>query len=118
MSLALALTAAWPVPVVALVFLLGFAGFATNPTLNSRAFGMVDASATLVAAGNVVAFNIGITVGPWLGGLALDAGAGYPSTAWIGTGLGALALAAVALGQVRPRTAAVAEERPGTRVSA
>ncbi|MFG1851171.1 Cmx/CmrA family chloramphenicol efflux MFS transporter [Actinomadura geliboluensis] len=102
-SVLLALTAESPVPVVALVFLLGFVGFATNPTLNTRAFGMVDGAATLVAAGNVVAFNIGITVGPWLGGLALDAGMGYPATAWIGAALGIAALGAVALGQARRR---------------
>ncbi|TDD76633.1 MFS transporter [Actinomadura darangshiensis] len=100
-SVLLALTAESPIPVVALVFLLGFAGFGTNPTLNSRAFGMVDGASTLVAAGNVVAFNIGITVGPWLGGLALDAGFGYPSTAWIGAALGATAIAAVALSQTQ-----------------
>ncbi|WP_301175248.1 Cmx/CmrA family chloramphenicol efflux MFS transporter [Actinomadura geliboluensis] len=102
-SVLLALTAESPVPVVALVFLLGFVGFATNPTLNTRAFGMVDGAATLVAAGNVVAFNIGITVGPWLGGLALDAGMGYPATAWIGAALGIAALGAIALGQARRR---------------
>lgn len=102
-SVLLALTAESPVPVVALVFLLGFVGFATNPTLNTRAFGMVDGAATLVAAGNVVAFNIGITVGPWLGGLALDAGMGYPATAWIGAALGIATLGAVALGQARRR---------------
>ncbi|MEU8800319.1 Cmx/CmrA family chloramphenicol efflux MFS transporter [Spirillospora sp. NPDC048819] len=104
-SVALALTARSPVPVVVLVFLLGFAGFATNPTLNTRAFGMVDGAATLVAAGNVVAFNVGITMGPWLGGMAIDAGAGYASLGWIGSGLGMLALGAVALGQMRRRTA-------------
>ncbi|TDE30720.1 Cmx/CmrA family chloramphenicol efflux MFS transporter [Actinomadura sp. 6K520] len=104
-SAALALTARSPAPVVVLVFLLGLVGFATNPTLNSRAFGMVDGSATLVAAGNVVAFNVGITVGPWLGGLAIGAGAGYASTGWIGAVLALLALGAVALGQLRGRTA-------------
>lgn len=104
-SVLLALMAESPVPVMVLVFLLGFAGFTTNPTLNTRAFGMVDGAATLVAAGNVVAFNIGITVGPWLGGLALDAGLGYPATAWIGAALGIAALGAVALGQVRRRRA-------------
>jgi DHA1 family chloramphenicol resistance protein-like MFS transporter len=102
-SVLLALTAESPVPVVALVFLLGLAGFGTNPSLNSRAFGMVDGAATLVAAGNVVAFNIGITAGPWLGGLAIDAGKGYASTAWIGAGLAAAALAAVAVAGVRSR---------------
>lgn len=117
-SLALALTAGSPAPVVVLVFLLGFAGFATNPTLNTRAFGMVDGAATLVAAGNVVAFNIGITAGPWIGGLAIDAGAGYPSTAWIGAGLGVLALGMVALERVRRRAGVVVGERPRESVGA
>lgn len=39
---------------------------------------------TLASSLNVSAFNVGITAGPWLGGLALDAGAGYPVVAWIG----------------------------------
>ncbi|WP_262403604.1 hypothetical protein [Actinomadura sp. CNU-125] len=93
------------------MFLLGLVGFATNPALNTRAFGLVDGATTLVAAGNVVAFNVGITVGPWLGGLAIGAGSGYASTAWIGAGLGVLAMGAVALGQVRRRAPAVEAER-------
>ncbi|MGH3241376.1 MAG: Cmx/CmrA family chloramphenicol efflux MFS transporter [Spirillospora sp.] len=117
-SVALALTAGSAVPAVVLVFLLGLVGFGTNPTLNSKAFGMVDGSATLVAAGNVVAFNVGITAGPWLGGLAIDAGAGLASTAWIGAVLGTLALGAVVLGQSRERTAAAVAERPRTSVNA
>ncbi|WUH97404.1 MFS transporter [Spirillospora sp. NBC_00431] len=117
-SVALALTAESAAPAVALVFLLGLVGFATNPTLNSKAFGMVDGSAALVAAGNVVAFNVGITAGPWLGGLAIDAGAGLASTAWIGAVLGTLALGAVALGQSRERTSATVGDRPRTKVNA
>ncbi|TDC46361.1 MFS transporter [Actinomadura sp. KC345] len=110
-SVALALTVRSPAPVVVLVFLLGFAAFVTNPTLNTRAFGMVDGAATLVAAGNVVAFNVGITAGPWLGGLAIGAGAGYASLGWIGAGLGVLALGAVALGRIGRRTTATAPAR-------
>ncbi|TDD33827.1 MFS transporter [Actinomadura sp. KC06] len=117
-SVALALTAGSPAPAVALVFLLGLVGFGTNPTLNSRAFGIVEGSATLVAAGNVVAFNVGITAGPWLGGLAIDAGAGLASTAWIGAVLGLLALGAVALGHGRDRTAKAAGVTPRTKVNA
>ncbi|MCP9966900.1 MFS transporter [Actinomadura madurae] len=94
-SVLLALTAGSPLPVVVLVFLLGLVGFGTNPTLNSRAFGLVDGAPTLVAAGTVVAFNVDITVGPWLGGLAIDAGAGYRSTAWIAAALGVMAVGAV-----------------------
>ncbi|MEV5648053.1 Cmx/CmrA family chloramphenicol efflux MFS transporter [Nocardia sp. NPDC052254] len=96
-SLVLALTAQyWPVVVVA-VFLLGAFGFGTNPVLNSRVFGLAPDSGTLGAAGNVMSFNVGITVGPWLGGLAIGAGMGYPSVAWIGAVLGLGALGLVAL---------------------
>jgi MFS transporter, DHA1 family, chloramphenicol resistance protein len=48
----------------------------------------------------VSAFNLGITAGPWLGGLALDAGADYPVVAWLDAGAGVVALGAVALGAV------------------
>ncbi len=44
-----------------------------------------------------MSFNIGITVGPWLGGLAIEAGMGYSSVAWIGAVLGVVALGLVGL---------------------
>ncbi|NNH71534.1 MFS transporter [Nocardia uniformis] len=95
-SALLALTAEYLVPVVVLAFLLGAFGFGVNPVLNSRIFTLAPKSATLGAAGNVVAINIGITIGPWLGGMAIGAGWGYPSTAWLGAALGTAALAVVA----------------------
>jgi DHA1 family chloramphenicol resistance protein-like MFS transporter len=107
-SIAIALLAQHPLPTLALVFLLGAFGFGTNPTLNSRVFAIVEGPPALAASGTVVAFNVGIAVGPWLGGLAIGAGLGYPSVAWIGAGLGVLALAAVAL------TAAAQRSRAGT----
>lgn len=91
-SVALALTAAHPIPVVIAVFLLGLAGFGTNPALNSRVFGIAPSAPTLAVAGNTSAFNVGISVGPWLGGIALTAGLGYPAVAWIGACLAVLAL--------------------------
>jgi MFS transporter, DHA1 family, chloramphenicol resistance protein len=39
---------------------------------------------------------VGITIGPWLGGLAIGAGAGYQALGWIGAGLAACAIASVA----------------------
>jgi MFS transporter, DHA1 family, chloramphenicol resistance protein len=94
-SALLALAAHQAVAVAVLVFLLGAFGFGTNPTLNSRVFALAPAASTLGAAGNVASFNVGITAGPWLGGLAIGAGMGYPSAAWIGAGLGVVALGAV-----------------------
>jgi MFS transporter, DHA1 family, chloramphenicol resistance protein len=71
---------------------------------------------------NFSAFNVGITAGPWLGGLAIGAGAGYPSVAWIGAALGALALGTVALGTVALGTVALAAAlhtpRPGSVAAA
>jgi DHA1 family chloramphenicol resistance protein-like MFS transporter len=91
-SIALALAAHHIAPTVALVAALGFAGFVTNPTLNSRPFNLVSAAPTLVAALNVSAFNAGITLGPWLGGLAIDHRLGYPAVAWIGAAFATAAI--------------------------
>lgn len=97
--------AAWLV--LPLVFLLGAFGFGTTPTLNSRPIGIAGGAETLVAAGNVSAFNLGITAGPWLGGIAIDSGAGYPSVGWIGAVVGVLALAMVAMSVRAARREAV-----------
>jgi DHA1 family chloramphenicol resistance protein-like MFS transporter len=95
-SIALALGAHQIAPTVALIAALGFAGFVTNPTLNSLPFNLVAAAPTLVAAFNVSAFNAGITLGPWLGGLAIDLRLGYPAVAWIGAALAAAAIVTTA----------------------
>lgn len=83
-----------PVVVVA-VFVLGFAGFAANPALNVRVFALSGAAPTLGGATNTSAFNVGNTVGPWLGGLAIGAGLGMSSVAWVSVALGAAALGAL-----------------------
>ncbi|WP_024801478.1 Cmx/CmrA family chloramphenicol efflux MFS transporter [Nocardia sp. BMG51109] len=94
-SALLALAAQHILPVAVLVFLVGAFGFGINPVLNSRVFTLAPAASTLGAAGNVSSFNLGITAGPWLGGLAIGAGAGYPAVAWIGAILGVAALGVV-----------------------
>lgn len=97
-SVGLALAADVPVWTVSLVVLLGGFGFAINPALNTRVLSLAQDAPTLAAATNFSAFNVGITAGPWLGGLVIDAGYGYAATAWIGAALGAVALGTVALG--------------------
>ncbi|MFG1699286.1 Cmx/CmrA family chloramphenicol efflux MFS transporter [Nonomuraea sp. NPDC049309] len=96
-SAALWLSAGVAVLAIPLVFLLGAFGFSTNPALNARPFALAKGAPTLAAAFNVSAFNVGITAGPWAGGLAIDAGLGYASVAWVGAAIGVAALAAVAL---------------------
>ncbi|WP_425828211.1 Cmx/CmrA family chloramphenicol efflux MFS transporter [Streptomyces fractus] len=94
-SVLLAMTAQATAVVVALVFLLGAAGYVTNPALQSRVFTLAPDAPTLVGATNTAAFNVGNTLAPLLGGLAIDAGFGYASVAWVGAGLAAAGLVGV-----------------------
>ncbi|TCC26112.1 Cmx/CmrA family chloramphenicol efflux MFS transporter [Kribbella sindirgiensis] len=102
LSAALALTAGLPVVAIAVIALLGGFGFAANPALNARVFSLAGDAPTLATATNFSAFNVGITAGPWLGGLAIDAGAGYSALGWIAVGTGAAALATVLLAALLP----------------
>jgi DHA1 family chloramphenicol resistance protein-like MFS transporter len=82
---------------VVLSFLLGLSAFYTAPALNARLFNVAHAAPTLAGATTTAAFNLGNTGGPWLGGTVIDAGLGFPATAWAGalltvTGMGAAAV--------------------------
>ncbi|WP_410650500.1 Cmx/CmrA family chloramphenicol efflux MFS transporter [Amycolatopsis sp. cmx-4-54] len=85
---------ATPVAILA-VFLFGVAGFGVNPALNVRAFAVAGNAPTLVGASTTAAFNVGNTLGPWLGGESIDAGLGYPSVAWVSVGLGVATVVAL-----------------------
>ncbi|GAA2204312.1 MFS transporter [Nonomuraea monospora] len=114
-SAALAASASVALLAVPLIFLLGAFGFGTNPALNARPFALAKDAPTLAAGMNVASFNVGITAGPWVGGLAIGAGLGYASVAWIGAAIGVAGLAAVALGASLHRRGAVAGEPAETR---
>ncbi|WP_037319753.1 Cmx/CmrA family chloramphenicol efflux MFS transporter [Amycolatopsis orientalis] len=86
------------------VFLFGVAGFGVNPALNVRAFAVAGTAPTLVGASTTAAFNVGNTVGPWLGGESIDAGLGYPSVAWVSAGLGVATILALTLAAGVQRT--------------
>jgi DHA1 family chloramphenicol resistance protein-like MFS transporter len=81
----------------AAVLVFGVAGFGANPALNVRAYQVAGDAPTLVGASTTAAFNVGNTVGPWLGGVAIDAGLGFPSVAWTGLALGAATLVALTI---------------------
>lgn len=102
LSVVLALTATVPAVAIGVIALLGGFGFAANPALNARVFSLAGDAPRLATATNFSAFNVGITVGPWLGGLAIDAGAGYPALGWIAVGTGAVALATVLFAALVP----------------
>ncbi|WP_428957630.1 Cmx/CmrA family chloramphenicol efflux MFS transporter [Streptomyces sp. cg35] len=94
---ALALLGHLEIAAVALSFLLGLSAFYTAPALNARMFNVAGAAPTLAGATTTAAFNLGNTGGPWLGGTVIDAGLGYPATAWAGGAMTALALALTAV---------------------
>ncbi|GAA2483760.1 Cmx/CmrA family chloramphenicol efflux MFS transporter [Streptomyces gobitricini] len=94
---ALAVFASSPVATVVLSFLLGVSAFYTAPALNARMFNVAGAAPTLAGATTTAAFNLGNTGGPWLGGTVIDAGLGFPSTAWAGAAMTVLALVAAAV---------------------
>ncbi|MGY0492627.1 Cmx/CmrA family chloramphenicol efflux MFS transporter [Streptomyces sp. WG-D5] len=96
----LALLGRFGVAAVLLSFLLGFSAFYTAPALNARMFNVAGAAPTLAGATTTAAFNLGNTGGPWLGGTVIDAGLGYPATAWAG---GAMTVVALALTVVSSR---------------
>lgn len=92
----MAVTAHVPFAAVALSGLLGVAAFSCAPALNARIFNVASGAPTLAGATATAAFNTGNTLGPWLGGLVIDAGLGYRWTAGAGVLLLAGALTATA----------------------
>ncbi|MFD4713269.1 Cmx/CmrA family chloramphenicol efflux MFS transporter [Streptomyces sp. NPDC056637] len=94
---ALALLGGFAVAAVVLSFLLGFSAFYTAPALNARMFNVAGAAPTLAGATTTAAFNLGNTGGPWLGGTVIDAGLGYPATAWAGAAMTVTAIGATAV---------------------
>lgn len=105
-------------PVVSVLTLaaLGFLQFANVPGLQLYVVqlakqhlpGAVDVASAL----NIAAFNLGIAIGAWLGGLVVDSPLGLASTPWVGAILVAGALALTLLsgaldrrGHSRPVTA-------------
>ena len=102
MSTVLAVWATTPVVAIAAIFLLGGFGFAVNPALNARVFSLAGAAPTLATAVNFSSFNVGITIGPWIGGIAINAGAGYQTLGWLAVVLGLLALGTVILAALLP----------------
>ncbi|VDR41225.1 Inner membrane transport protein ydhP [Tsukamurella paurometabola] len=110
----MALAAALPHPVVAAAAaaLPGAAGFVTNPALNSRVFALAPGAPTLAPAFTVAAFNVGIAIGPWLGGALLDLGASYRTLPVAGAALAVVAATIATLDSVVGRAPRAVPARP------
>jgi len=96
--LAVLAAASWvPAVLLAGTFLLGVAVFVGATPLNARVYQLAGPAPTLASAVNASAFNVGNTVGPWLGGLVISAGFGFRMPSAVGAVLvaGSLGLALV-----------------------
>ncbi|MDZ5460878.1 MFS transporter [Azohydromonas lata] len=84
------------------VFLIGTI-VAIAPALQIRLMDVAGEAQTLSAALNHSAFNIANALGAWLGGVAIAAGLGWTSTAWVGVvlALGGMAVFGASLWQER-----------------
>lgn len=78
---------------MAAAFGMGVAVFVAATPLAARALALAGRAPTLASAVNVSAFNVGNTLGPWLGGLVIAAGWGFRAPAALGAGLLAVAIA-------------------------
>ncbi|MFE0875649.1 MFS transporter [Streptomyces smyrnaeus] len=87
-----ALTAGSQLAAVALVLVQGTLSFAVGSTLISQALYAAAEAPTLSGGFATAALNVGAALGPWAGGLALSAGAGYRAPLWVSALLVALAL--------------------------
>ncbi len=66
------------------LFMVGFAGLAIGPALQTRLMDVAADAQTLAAALNHSAFNVANALGAWLGGVSIAAGFGWTSTGPIG----------------------------------
>jgi len=74
--------AKWPAAIT--LFLLGIIGFGTVPALQMQVMHRAKTAPTLASSTNIAAFNLGISLSIFLGGLGIHFGLGYTSPSWIG----------------------------------
>ncbi|WP_033440256.1 MFS transporter [Saccharothrix sp. NRRL B-16314] len=92
-----ALTATSPVMAFGTVFLLGLVSQVLASALQVRLMDASPDAPSLASSSNHSALNIANGAGAWLGGLAIGAGWGYTSTAWVGVALSLAGLAVAGL---------------------
>ncbi|MBL3700408.1 MFS transporter [Leucobacter luti] len=78
------LFAAGPVALFGFAFAVGLTSSILVPSIQSRLIRISDEAALLGAALNHAAFNVGNSLGAWLGGLVIAAGLGYLVPGWVG----------------------------------
>lgn len=111
MLVLLTFTAPHPVLALATLTALGFLSFANVPGLQLYVVQLAQAerpgSADVASAFNIAAFNLGIALGAWIGGIVVASPLGLGATPWVGGLLAAgaliLTLRSAALDRARPQ---------------
>ncbi|GGI42049.1 MFS transporter [Cnuibacter physcomitrellae] len=85
--LALGLTSASPVGLIASILFVGFFVGGAGPAVQTRLMDVSRDAQSVAAALNHSALNIGNSLGAYLGGLVIAAGLGYTSPAFVGVAL-------------------------------
>jgi len=75
------------------LFLIGAAGMACVPIIQTRIMDVARGAPTLAAAANHSAFNLANAAGAFLGGLVITAGFGWTAPSWVGAALAGVGLA-------------------------
>lgn len=99
--------------VLSVVLLIGGGG-GLGSVLQTRLMDVAGDAQTLAAALNHSAFNTANAIGPLLGGMAIAAGYGWTSTAWVGVGLSLGGFAIFLIAWLTGRRAATAEPSVAT----
>jgi MFS transporter, DHA1 family, inner membrane transport protein len=75
------------------LFLIGAAGMACVPIIQTRIMDVAHGAPSLAAAANHSAFNLANAGGAFLGGLVIAANFGWTAPSWVGAGLAGVGLA-------------------------
>lgn len=105
-SAIIALFAASVWATVAMVFMLGLAGFLLNPAVWGRVYVLAPDAPMLAGATNASAFQAGLTLAPLLAGIPISLGYGVASVAWVGVIIAVVSLLLAGLDARLSRTAA------------
>ena len=92
-----------PVVLFVGIFLVGASAAALSPAIQTRLMDVAGESQTLAAAANHSSLNLGNSLGAFLGGLAIAAGFGYLSVAWVGLVLAVLGVVIAVASVLRQR---------------
>ncbi|PYG01794.1 MFS transporter, DHA1 family, inner membrane transport protein [Georgenia satyanarayanai] len=104
-----------PVAAVVLLVLLGFGSLALGPAIQMRIVEQAGGAPTMVSAGVQSAFNIANSIGAWLGGAVIAAGAGLRAPNLVGAALAVVGLVILGVSgflEIRERRTTTAQAEP------